>query len=81
MNEERCETRKEGVDFFDFCKKEKIVQERKIGSVLSVCPPKTTKKEYFREHFRASEFNLNARSSRSVIITIKRRVVSRGARD
>lgn len=56
MNEERCETRKEGVDFFDFCKKEKIVQERKIGSVLSVCPPKTTKKEYFREHFRASEF-------------------------
>jgi len=73
------ETRKEGVDF-DFCKKKKKLSKNvKIGSVL--CPPKTTKKEYFREHFRASEFNLNARSSRSVIITIKRRVVSRGARD
>ena len=42
--------------FLIFAKKKKIVQERKIGSVLSVCPPKTTKKEYFREHFRASEF-------------------------
>ena len=60
-------------------KKKKLSKNVKIGSVL--CPPKTTKKEYFREHFRASEFNLNARSSRSVIITIKRRVVSRGARD
>ena len=39
--------------FFIFAKKKKIVQERKIGSALSVCPPK---KEYFREHFRASEF-------------------------
>ena len=67
--------------FLIFAKKKKIVQERKVGSVLSVCPPKTTKKEYFGEHFRASEFNLNTRSSRSVIITIKRRVVSRGARD
>lgn len=47
------ETRKEGVDF-DFCKKKKLSKNVKIGSVL--CPPKTTKKEYFREHFRASEF-------------------------
>ena len=46
------ETRKEGVDF-DFCKK-KMSKNVKIGSVF--CPPKTTKKEYFREHFRASEF-------------------------
>ena len=42
--------------FLIFAKKKKFVQERKVGSVLSVCPPKTTKKEYFREHFRASEF-------------------------
>ena len=49
------ETRKEGVDF-DFCnlQKKKLSKNVKIGSVL--CPPKTTKKEYFREHFRASEF-------------------------
>ncbi len=60
-----------------FAKKKKLSKNVKIGSV--VCPPKTTKKEYFREHFRASEFN--TRSSRSVLITIKRRVVSRGARD
>mgnify|MGYP003311124957 CR=1 FL=1 len=72
------ETRKEGELILIFAKK-KMSKNVKIGSVL--CPPKTTKKEYFREHFRASEFNLNARSSRSVIITIKRRVVSRGARD
>ena len=63
-----------------FAKKIKIVQEREDWE-CPLCPPKTTKKEYFREHFRASEFNLNTRSSRSVIITIKRRVVSRGARD
>lgn len=72
------ETRKEGELILIFAKK-KLSKNVKIGSVL--CPPKTTKKEYFREHFRASEFNLNTRSSRSVIITIKRRVVSRGARD
>ena len=47
------ETRKEGVDF-DFCKKKKLSKNVKIGSVF--CPPKTTKKEYFREHFRDSEF-------------------------
>ena len=68
-----------GGSIVDFCKKKKLSKNVKIGSVL--CPPKTTKKEYFGEHFRASEFNLNTRSSRSVIITIKRRVVSRGARD
>ena len=37
-----------------FAKKKKLSKNVKIGSVL--CPPKTTKKEYFREHFRASEF-------------------------
>jgi len=74
------ETRKEGELILIFAKKKKKLSKNvKIGSVL--CPPKTTKKEYFGEHFRASEFNLNTRSSRSVIITIKRRVVSRGARD
>ena len=37
-----------------FAKKKKLSKNVKIRSVL--CPPKTTKKEYFREHFRASEF-------------------------
>ena len=45
---------KRGVDFLILQKKKKIAKTLKIGSVL--CPPKTTKKEYFREHFRASEF-------------------------
>ena len=55
MNEERCETRKEGVDFFDFCKKN-LSKNGRLGVSSVICPPKTTKKEYFREHFRASEF-------------------------
>ena len=65
------ETRKEGVtgSIVDFCKK----KNARVSSVLQ--------KEYFREKrtFRSSEFN--TRSSQSVINTIKRRVVSRGARD
>jgi hypothetical protein len=49
------ETRKEGELILIFAKKKKKLSKNvKIGSVL--CPPKTTKKEYFREHFRASEF-------------------------
>ena len=37
MNEERCETRKEGVDFFDFCKKKKLSKNGRLGvSSLSV---------------------------------------------
>jgi hypothetical protein len=48
------ETRKEGELILIFAKKKKLSKNVKIGSVL--CPPKTTKKEYFREHFRASEF-------------------------
>ena len=73
------ETRKEGELILIFAKK-KIVQERENWE----CPlsSKNNKKGIFRRTFsRASEFNLNTRSSRSVIITIKRRVVSRGARD
>ena len=49
MNEERCETRKEGVDFF--AKKKKNSKTLKIGSVLPVCPPKTTKKGIFQRTF------------------------------
>jgi hypothetical protein len=74
------ETRKEGELILIFAKKKKIVQEREDWE----CPlsSKNNKKGIFRRTFsRASEFNLNTRSSRSVIITIKRRVVSRGARD
>ena len=51
MNEERCETRKEGVDFLILQKKKKIAKTLKIGSVLSVCPPKTTKKGIFQRTF------------------------------
>ena len=80
MNEERCETRKEGVDFFDFCKKEKIVQERKIGSVLFSSVLQKQQKRNISENIFAPQ-SLNTRSSRSVLITIQRRVVSRGARD
>ena len=43
------ETRKEGELILIFAKK-KLSKNVKIGSVL--CPPKTTKKEYFGEHFR-----------------------------
>ena len=47
------ETRKEGELILIFAKK-KIVQEREDWE----CPlsSKNNKKEYFREHFRASEF-------------------------
>jgi hypothetical protein len=45
------ETRKEGELILIFAKKKKKLSKNvKIGSVL--CPPKTTKKEYFGEHFR-----------------------------
>ena len=54
MNEERCETRKEGVDFLILQKKKN--PNGRLGVSSGICPPKTTKKEYFREHFRASEF-------------------------
>ena len=42
--------------FLIFAKKKKLSKNGRLGVSLSVCPPKTTKKEYFREHFRASEF-------------------------
>jgi hypothetical protein len=51
MNEERCETRKEGVDFL-ILQKKKIVQERvKIGSVLCHLSSKNNKKGIFQRTF------------------------------
>ena len=80
MNEERCETRKEGVDFFDFCKKKKNCPrtedwECPLSSVLQ-----KQQKRNISENIFAPQ-SLNTRSSQSVLITIQRRVVSRGARD
>jgi len=72
------ETRKEGVDF-DFCKKKKIVQEREDWECLSSVLQKQQKRNISENIFAPQ--SLNTRSSRSVLITIQRRVVSRGARD
>ena len=78
MNEERCETRKEGVDFFDFCKK-KLSKNGRLG-VSSLSVLQKQQKRNISENIFAPQ-SLNTRSSRSVLITIQRRVVSRGARD
>ena len=66
--------------FLIFAKKKKIVQERKIGSVLCHLSSKNNQKRNISENIFAPQ-SLNTRSSRSVLITIQRRVVSRGARD
>ena len=79
MNEERCETRKEGVDFFDFCKKKKMSKNGRLG-VSSLSVLQKQQKRNISENIFAPQ-SLNTRSSRSVLITIQRRVVSRGARD
>lgn len=42
--------------FLIFAKKKKLSKNGRLGVSSVICPPKTTKKEYFREHFRASEF-------------------------
>ena len=65
--------------FLIFAKK-KIVQERKIGSVLFSSVLQKQQKRNISENIFATQ-SLNTRSSRSVLITIQRRVVSRGARD
>ena len=80
MNEERCETRKEGVDFFDFCKKKKKLSKNGRLGVSSLSVLQKQQKRNISENIFAPQ-SLNTRSSRSVLITIQRRVVSRGARD
>ena len=67
--------------FLIFAKKKKIAKTLKIGSVLCVClSSKNNQKRNISENIFAPQ-SLNTRSSRSVLITIQRRVVSRGARD
>jgi hypothetical protein len=78
MNEERCETRKEGVDFLILQKKKKIRTEDWECPLASVLQKQ--QKRNISENIFAPQ-SLNTRSSRSVLITIQRRVVSRGARD
>ena len=42
--------------FLIFAKKKNCPRTEDWECPLFICPPKTTKKEYFREHFRDSEF-------------------------
>ena len=79
MNEERCETRKEGVDFFAK-KKKKLSKDLEDWECPLCLSSKNNQKRNISENIFAPQ-SLNTRSSRSVLITIQRRVVSRGARD
>ena len=81
MNEERCETRKEGVDFLILQKKKKNCQDLEDWECpLCLSVLQKQQKRNISENIFAPQ-SLNTRSSRSVLITIQRRVVSRGARD
>ena len=83
MNEERCLKRGKRelhlTGFVDFCKKKLSKNVKIIGSVLASVLQKQQKRNISENIFAPQ--SLNTRSSRSVLITIQRRVVSRGARD
>jgi len=80
MNEERCETRKEGVDFLILQKKKNCQDLEDWECPLCLSVLQKQQKRNISENIFAPQ-SLNTRSSRSVLITIQRRVVSRGARD
>ena len=65
--------------FFIFAKKKKLSKNGRLG-VPSLSVLQKQQKRNISENIFAPQ-SLNTRSSQSVLITIQRRVVSRGARD
>jgi hypothetical protein len=65
--------------FLIFAKKKKLSKNGRLG-VSSLSVLQKQQKRNISENIFAPQ-SLNTRSSRSVLITIQRRVVSRGARD